>query len=249
VVGRLAEDGREAPGGAHWGRGPRGYRRTDQRILEDVSDRLTDDPYVDASEIEVTVRDGEVTFAGSVGSRDQRRRAEDIAERVLGVTHVQNNLRVRSPERAEPREQQEAMPAPETATPAAPAGKPAERTVTALFDTLGDAHRAADDLAGLGITRVAVTSPEGGEPGGVEPTGGLWGFLTGLFASDADRQAYAEGVRRGGVLLTATVGEAMAGQVTQILRQAGAVDLQARAAEWRASGWRVQEPETGGSGV
>ena len=243
VVGWFAEDEREEPRPVyHWGRGPRGYRRSDRRLLEDVSDWLTDDPYVDASEIEVSVRDGEVTFEGSVGSRDQRRRAEDIAERVLGVTHVQNNLRVRSPDRPEPREDREIAPT-------APAGEPAERTVTALFDSLGDAHRAADDLAGLGITRVSITTPEGGEPGGVEPTGGFWGFLTGLFASDEDRYAYAEGVRRGGVLLTATVGEAMAAQATQVLRQAGAVDLQARAAEWRAAGWRGQGPEAGGSGV
>lgn len=76
------------------GRGPKGYRRSDDRIRDDVNDRLTDDPYLDASEIEVSVKDSEVTLSGTVDSRYDRRRAEDIAESVSGVTHVQNNLRV-----------------------------------------------------------------------------------------------------------------------------------------------------------
>src|SRR3954470_7000385 len=77
------------------GRGPRNYTRSGDRIREDVNDRLTDDWHVDASEIDVTVSGTEVTLTGTVTSRDQRRRAEDIAESVSGVTHVQNNLRVK----------------------------------------------------------------------------------------------------------------------------------------------------------
>jgi len=69
--------------------------RSDDRIREDVNDRLTDAPTIDASEIEVAVSGGEITLTGFVFSRDQRRRAEDVAETVSGVTHVQNNLRVR----------------------------------------------------------------------------------------------------------------------------------------------------------
>jgi len=79
----------------HRGRGPRGYTRSDERIREDVNDRLTDDPYVDASDIEVSVSSCEVTLSGTVDDRRARRRAEDIAESVSGVRHVQNNLRVR----------------------------------------------------------------------------------------------------------------------------------------------------------
>jgi osmotically-inducible protein OsmY len=79
----------------HRGRGPRGYTRSDDRIREDVSDRLTDDPYVDASDIDITVNKGEVTLTGHVEHRSAKRRAEDLAESVSGATHVQNNLRVR----------------------------------------------------------------------------------------------------------------------------------------------------------
>ncbi|MBX9468501.1 MAG: BON domain-containing protein [Rhizobium sp.] len=79
----------------HRGKGPRGYRRSDARILEDVNDRLADDPAIDASDIEVTVEDAEVTLGGHVTDRWEKRRAEDCVDRVSGVTHVQNNLRIR----------------------------------------------------------------------------------------------------------------------------------------------------------
>ena len=88
----VRHDQREAE---HRGRGPRGYKRSDARIAEDINDRLTDDAYIDASDIDVSVKDGEVTLSGLVSRRDDKRRAEDLAETILGVGHVQNNLRVR----------------------------------------------------------------------------------------------------------------------------------------------------------
>src|SRR4029078_3461021 len=81
--------------GRHRGRGPKGYTRSDDRIREEVCDRLTDDPVVDASDVEVNVSNSEVTLSGTVDNREERRRAENCAERVSGVTHVQNNLRVK----------------------------------------------------------------------------------------------------------------------------------------------------------
>lgn len=81
--------------GSHRGKGPKGYRRSDARILEDVNDRLADDPAIDASDIDVAVKDAEVTLSGHVTDRWEKRRAEDCPERASGVTHVQNNLRVR----------------------------------------------------------------------------------------------------------------------------------------------------------
>jgi hypothetical protein len=80
--------------GPHRGRGPKNYIRSDERIREDVNDRLTDSPYVDASEIEVMVSKGEVTLSGMVSNRWEKRNAEDLAEAVSGVSYVQNNLRV-----------------------------------------------------------------------------------------------------------------------------------------------------------
>src|SRR5215213_11689244 len=76
------------------GKGPKGYRRSDERIKEDVNDRLSEG-YLDASELEVSVQNAEVTLTGTVNSRMDKRRAEDIAESVTGVTHVENRLRVK----------------------------------------------------------------------------------------------------------------------------------------------------------
>lgn len=76
------------------GRGPKGYQRPDDRIRDEICDCMTEDPMLDASEIEVEVRQGEVTLCGSVMSRDQKRRAEDVAERISGVRGVTNQLRV-----------------------------------------------------------------------------------------------------------------------------------------------------------
>jgi hypothetical protein len=84
---------READG-AHRGRGPKGYRRSDERIREDVSDRLTDDSWLDAHGVEVAVSDGDVTLSGTVRSREDKKRAEALAESVTGVDNVQNNLRI-----------------------------------------------------------------------------------------------------------------------------------------------------------
>lgn len=80
----------------HRGRGPSDYTRSDERIREDINDALTHDWRVDASHVRVQVKDGEVTLEGTVDSRQDKRRAEDIADDVSGVRHVQNNLRLTS---------------------------------------------------------------------------------------------------------------------------------------------------------
>lgn len=80
--------------GQHAGRGPRNYQRSDERIEEDINDRLTDHGDLDATDIEVKVNNGEVTLSGLVDSRWAKRAAEDVAESVSGVKDVNNNLRV-----------------------------------------------------------------------------------------------------------------------------------------------------------
>jgi hypothetical protein len=82
--------------------GPRGYRRSDERIYEEVCMRLTDDEYVDATDLEVVVHHGEVSLIGTVADPDQRARAVAIAEAVRGVVDVLARVRVRS-ERGAPR--------------------------------------------------------------------------------------------------------------------------------------------------
>lgn len=79
---------------SHKGKGPKNYTRSDDRIREDINDRLSDDPWVDASDIDVTVSNGEVTISGTVRDRNDKRRAEDLAEAVSGVKNVENRIRV-----------------------------------------------------------------------------------------------------------------------------------------------------------
>ena len=67
--------------------------------------------------------------------------------------------------------------------------------------------------------------------------GGLAGSLTGAGMSETDAHAYAEGVRRGGTLLTVRADEARGGSVMSILEEHGAIDLDERADGWTREGW------------
>jgi len=76
-------------------RGPKGYKRSDERIREDVNDRLAQQFDFDPSDVEVQVSGGEVTLTGTVQSRHEKFIAEEIADDVSGVSEVHNQLRVR----------------------------------------------------------------------------------------------------------------------------------------------------------
>lgn len=81
-------------GNSYAGRGPKNYRRSDERIREDVSEVLERDAYIDASEIEVDVKEGVVTLRGHTEDRRQKRMAEDAIENLSGVKDVRNELTV-----------------------------------------------------------------------------------------------------------------------------------------------------------
>jgi osmotically-inducible protein OsmY len=85
----------ERTGPNYFGRGPRGYRRSDERIREEINDRLAYDPDLDASDLDVRVENGLVTLSGVVEDRGAKRLAEDLAEDVMGVDDVNNELKVR----------------------------------------------------------------------------------------------------------------------------------------------------------
>ena len=81
--------------GPHASRGPKNYRRSDDRIRDELCDRLMAHPEIDASEIEVEVKEARVVLRGSVPDRRTKHRAEDIADHVLGALEIDNQLRVR----------------------------------------------------------------------------------------------------------------------------------------------------------
>lgn len=78
--------------GPHIGKGPRSYQRSDERLHEEVCDRMTQHGQLDASDIEVEVANAEVTLRGSVADRRAKRLAEDISDSVFGVRDVHNLL-------------------------------------------------------------------------------------------------------------------------------------------------------------
>ena len=81
--------------GPHAGKGPKGYRRSDDRIREDVCDRIASWGWVDASDVEVRVQEAEVTLSGQVGTRRDKRLLEEMIDGVPGVLDVHNQIRVR----------------------------------------------------------------------------------------------------------------------------------------------------------
>ncbi len=76
------------------GYGPRGYKRSDDRIYEEVCDALMRNPHVDATHIGVRVEEGIVYLAGKVESRNMKKTAELIIEDLPGIQDVRNELSV-----------------------------------------------------------------------------------------------------------------------------------------------------------
>jgi osmotically-inducible protein OsmY len=86
---------RQSGQGQFAGKGPRGYQRSDERVKEDICERLMAHPDIDASDIEVEVKSGEVTLKGTVDQRPVKRMTEECVESISGVKEVHNQLRVK----------------------------------------------------------------------------------------------------------------------------------------------------------
>ncbi|WP_437832662.1 BON domain-containing protein [Sorangium sp. So ce1153] len=76
------------------GRGPKGYKRSDARIQEDICELLSDRHDIDVSDVTVQVQGNEVTLEGTVPERHHKRIIEHVAEGVRGVEDVHNRIRV-----------------------------------------------------------------------------------------------------------------------------------------------------------
>jgi hypothetical protein len=86
--------GRDFGGRDYRGVGPRNYTRSDERIREDVNERLTEAYDLDASGLAVEVENGVATLSGTVPQRWMKHRAEDLADACLGVRDVRNQILV-----------------------------------------------------------------------------------------------------------------------------------------------------------
>jgi len=80
--------------GPHFGKGPKGYKRSDARIHEDVCDAIAQQGHIDATSVEVKVVSGIVTLRGTVHERHDKRGLEQLVEHVRGVEDVHNEVRL-----------------------------------------------------------------------------------------------------------------------------------------------------------
>ncbi len=116
------------------------------------------------------------------------------------------------------------------------------RGVSAFFDTQGAAQKATDDLIAAGIAREQISMTAGQGAGAATPADtaqdkGFLASLKDLFLPEEDQYAYAEGLRRGGYLLTVRTDEANYDRVLGILDTDGAVNIDERETQWRSEGW------------
>src|SRR5687767_305643 len=126
-----------------------------------------------------------------------------------------------------------------------------QRTITAMYDSSSAAESARDMLVSIGVPSADITirgtsTTTGTTTAAGDDTKGFWDELKSLFVPDEDRHTYAEGLRRGGCLLTAQVPAGLEDQVYDVLEDSGAVDLDARTSEWQASGWKGYGTEGAG---
>src|ERR1043165_1476850 len=78
----------------HEGKGPKGYVRSDERLHDEICERLTRHPLIDASMMDIHVENAEVTITGEVHDRRMKHMTEDVVDEVPGVKDIHNQLRV-----------------------------------------------------------------------------------------------------------------------------------------------------------
>ena len=115
-------------------------------------------------------------------------------------------------------------------------------TLSAFFDSRSEAESALERLRGLGVPESSIRLTEGSQPdeseSGRPEQKGFFEALGDFFFPDEDRYAYAEGLSRGGYLLTVSgLSADLQETALDLLDDAGAVDIDERESAWRAEGW------------
>jgi hypothetical protein len=90
-------------------------------------------------------------------------------------------------------------------------------------------------IAGGWLLATAAGALAGAALGGA--AGSLLGALANAGVPEAEAHVYAEGVRRGGTLVTARVNESRADTIGAILRNSNGVDIDARRRDYLKDGW------------
>lgn len=123
------------------------------------------------------------------------------------------------------------------------------RTITALYDSRTDAEAARSRLTATNIDADNVRIIDQNEAGGFgsSSTGsssghGFWASIKDVFVPDEDRHSYDEGLRRGGVMLYASVDDDDVERAVTVLEETGSVDMDERENNWRSEGWAGYTP-------
>jgi uncharacterized protein (TIGR02271 family) len=128
-------------------------------------------------------------------------------------------------------------------------------TITALFDTRSDAEAAKERLttARVDVDHVHIHDKASA---GYKDSGysthddrGIWDSIKHAFLPDEDRHTYEEGVRRGGVLLTADVDDSNVEEAVAVLEEANSIDIDDRSSQWRSNGWDYPASAVGAGAV
>jgi hypothetical protein len=100
--GRSIGERSERPGllSRVFGRGPKGYKRSDERLREDISERLMHSDTIDSSDVTVEVTEGRVSLQGTVPERYMKHAIEDVVDSCHGVQDIDNRIRVERGERS-----------------------------------------------------------------------------------------------------------------------------------------------------
>lgn len=114
--------------------------------------------------------------------------------------------------------------------------------LTAFFDTRAEADAAAERLRAIGVPAagIRITGGEGFADRAPEAyqERGFWASIADFFFPDDERATYAEGLRRGGFIVTVShVPPDRHDEAVDILEEEGSVDLDERSGAWRAEGW------------
>ena len=138
-------------------------------------------------------------------------------------------------------------------------GSSSRRMITAFFDSRTDAEEAISRLHAAGVPRDGIRLTPSSEQdadatGGAstqsfpQASAGLWDSLRDLFLPDEDRYTYAEGLRRGGFLVSVSASDADYERVIDILDDEGTIDIDERAESWRSEGWSASSTAGSPSG-
>src|SRR5689334_14757545 len=133
----------------------------------------------------------------------------------------------------------------------------AHPTITKLYDTFAEARAVVADLEGAGIphSHISIVANNAEEvdldknekiarDAGIGATAGVIGAMTESGIDHDEAHVYAEGIRRGGALVSVRTDDKWIGLAREIMNRRPAVDPALRGEAYRAAGWSAFDATT-----